>query len=110
MKIAVSATGGSIQSEVEPRFGRAPYYVVVDTSNMKFELVFNPNTLNESGVGPQTAQLIADTGAKIVLTGSVGPNAKQVLQSAGIRVVEDVTGMVRVAVDDFLQSQGPDKT
>ncbi|MBW1808719.1 MAG: NifB/NifX family molybdenum-iron cluster-binding protein [Deltaproteobacteria bacterium] len=110
MKVAVSATGGSIQSEVEPRFGRAPYYVVVDTSNMKIELVFNSNTLNEHGVGPLTAKLIADTGAEVVLTGKVGPNAKQVLQAGGIRVVEDVTGTVRAAVDDFLQREGTNKT
>lgn len=105
MKIAVSSTGGSIEGEVEPRFGRAPYYVIVDTDTMKFELVFNPNTLDAQGVGPQTAKLIADTGAQVVLTGSVGPNASRALEAAGIRVVPGVSGTIRGAVDSFLKNQ-----
>ena len=105
MKIAVSSTGGSIEGEVEPRFGRAPYYVIVDTDTMKFELVFNPNTLDEQGAGPRTAKMIADAGAQVVLTGSVGPNASSALDGAGIRVVTGVTGTIRGAVDSFLKNQ-----
>jgi len=106
MKIAVSSAGGSIEAEVEPRFGRAPYYVVVDTSDMKFELVFNPNTLDVQGAGPQTAKLIADTGADTVLTGSVGSNAAQALEAAGIRVEQGVSGSVRNAIDSYLARAG----
>ena len=106
MKIAVSAAGGSIEAEVEPRFGRAPYYVVVDTSDMKFELVFNPNTLDAQGVGEQTAKLIADTGANMVLTGSVGSKAAQALDAAGIRVEHGVSGSVRNAIDSYLAQAG----
>ena len=105
MKIAVSSTGGSIEGEVEPRFGRAPYYVIVDSETMKFELVFNPNTLDEQGAGPRTAKMIEDTGARVVLTGSVGPNASRALEAAGIRVVTGVTGTIRGAVDSFLKNQ-----
>ncbi len=106
MKIAVSAAGGSIEAEVEPRFGRAPYYVIVDTNDMKFELVFNPNTLDEQGVGTQTAKLIADTGAQIILTGRVGPNAAGALEAAGIKVEQGVSGSVRNAIDSYLAKAG----
>ena len=109
MKIAVSATGGSIHSEVEPRFGRAPYYVVVDAATMKFELVFNPNALDEQGVGPRSAQLIAETGAKVLLTGRVGPNASRVLEAAGIGIVEVASGTVRQAVEAYLKTAGIEK-
>ena len=102
MKIAVSASGGSLDAQVEPRFGRAPYYVVVDSEDMKFELVFNPNTLDEQGVGPRTAELIANTGTQVVLTGRVGPNAARALEAAGIRVEQSVSGSVREAVTSFL--------
>ncbi|MBN2497282.1 MAG: NifB/NifX family molybdenum-iron cluster-binding protein [Deltaproteobacteria bacterium] len=103
MKIAISSAGGSIHAEVEPRFGRAPYYVVVDSETMKFDLVFNPNTLDEHGVGPQTASLIAETGAQVLLTGQVGPNAARALSTAGIQVVTGISGKVKDVVDAYLK-------
>ena len=61
-RIAVSATGGSIHGQVEPRFGRAPYFVVVDAETMKFGLVTNHSTTAARGAGPGTAALLAERG------------------------------------------------
>lgn len=102
MKIAVSSTGGSINSLVEERFGRAPYYVIVDSTTMRFGLVSNPSVTSTHGAGPQTAALVHDRGAAVVLTGRVGPKARQALDALGISVVEGATGTVRRAVELYL--------
>jgi len=101
MKIAVSATGGSSNALVEPRFGRAPYFVIVDSDTMRFGVVANPDVHRASGAGPAAAALIANSEATVVLTGKVGPNARQALDAAGIEVVEDTAGTVREAVQAY---------
>jgi len=103
MKIAVSATGGSINAKVEDRFGRAPYFVVVDSDTMRFGLVPNPSVTAPHGAGPQTASLIAERGASVVLTGRVGPRARTTLEAAGITIVEGAEGTVREAVEAHLR-------
>ncbi len=101
MKIAVTATGPSLDDQVEARFGRTPYYLFVDTETMEFEAIQNPNVAAGGGAGIQSARLMSDHDVKYVLTGNCGPNASQVFGAAGIMVVMGVTGEVRRAVEQF---------
>ncbi|MBW2599162.1 MAG: 4Fe-4S binding protein [Deltaproteobacteria bacterium] len=101
MKIAVTATGSSLDDQVEARFGRTPYYLFIDPETMEFEAIQNPNVAAGGGVGIQSAQLMADHGVKYVLTGNCGPNASQVFEAAGIQVIVGVTGIIRQAVEQF---------
>ncbi|MBW2631731.1 MAG: 4Fe-4S binding protein [Deltaproteobacteria bacterium] len=101
MKIAVTATGSSLDDQVEARFGRTPYYLFVNPETMEFEAIQNPNVAAGGGVGIQSAQLMADHGVKYVLTGNCGPNASQVFGAAGIQVIVGVTGIIRQAVEQF---------
>lgn len=101
MKIAVTATGASLESSVDPRFGRCEYLLVVETEDLTFEAVVNPHGSRDSAAGIQTAQMVAETGAKIVLTGNCGPNAYQTLSAAGLTVVVGCSGTVREAVENF---------
>jgi predicted Fe-Mo cluster-binding NifX family protein len=103
MKIAVSATGGSINGTVEEKFGRAPYYLIVESETMRFGIVSNPNVIAPHGAGPQTAQMIAEQGATVVITGQVGPKAKEALDAAGISVVEGISGKIKDAINDYLK-------
>ena len=101
MKIAVTATGPSLDDQVEARFGRTPYYLFVETETMEYEAVQNPNVTAGGGAGIQSAQLMADRGVQSVLTGNCGPNAFQVFGAAGIQVIVGVTGNARQAVEQF---------
>jgi len=101
MKVAVSATGGSLEAHVDPRFGRCPYFVIVDTDTMEFEAIPNISSGAISGAGIQAAQTILNKGIKAVITGSVGPNACQALSAAGIRVYVGAFGTVQDAVESF---------
>lgn len=110
MKIAVSASGRDLTSPVEPRFGRCPHYIIVDTETMAYEVVPNTAVSSAHGAGIQAAQLVASRGVGVVLTGNVGPNAYGALSASSIRVIPGVTGTVGDAVERFkrgeLQSMG----
>ena len=101
MKIGVSATGGSMEAQVEPRFGRCPYFLIVDTDTMEFEAFSNPATTLAGGAGPRTVQEFKQRGAEVILTGNVGPNAQTALEQSGMQVVTGVTGTVREAVERY---------
>jgi len=101
LKVAVSATGGSPESTVDPRFGRCPYYVIMDTETMTSEVLSNTSMGAPSGAGIGAAQIVAGKGVEAVLTGAVGPNATAVLSQAGIKIVSGVKGTVREAVESY---------
>jgi len=105
MKVAVSATNGNLEAQIDPRFGRCQYFVLVDTDTMAFEAVQNASAGSMSGAGIQAAQAIVEKGAQAVITGNVGPNAYQVLSSAGTKILTGASGTVREAVEKFKGGQ-----
>ena len=105
MKVAVSAVSGSLDAQINPRFGRCQYFVIVDSDTMDSEALPNASRSAPSGAGIQAAQTIANKGAKVVLTGSVGPNAYQAFSAAGIQIITGVFGTVMDAVEKFKSGQ-----
>lgn len=105
MKIAVTATGGAMSARVSEKFGRCAYFLIVDSETMKFEPVANSGMDMAGGAGPSAARQISDLGAKIILTGAVGPNAVRALEAAGIKAESGFTGdqTVREAVEKYLK-------
>lgn len=101
MKIAISATGTTLDDQVDARLGRAAYFLIVDTETMEFTALENSNANAGGGAGIQTAQLLAQQDVKAVLTGNCGPNAFQVFVAAEIRVIIGVSGTIRAAVEMF---------
>ena len=102
MKIAITSKGRDLESEVDPRFGRAAYIIVVDTDSLEFEVLDNSENVNAfKGAGIQAATMMSDKGAKALLTGSCGPNAFKILKAAKIDVANDIIGTVGNAVKAF---------
>ncbi len=102
MKVAVTAKGTDLASEVDPRFGRAAYILIVDCETMSHEVLDNSENVNAfKGAGIQAATLVAEKGAEVLLTGYCGPNAFKTVDAAGIKVVNDVSGTVEEAVEKF---------
>jgi len=102
MKIAVSATGKGLDSQVERRFGRCPNFVIVelDDKSMKIkgiEDVGNTATAQMGGAGITASQLVADMGVKAVITGNMGPRAFQVFSQLGIEVYQGAGTVKEVA-------------
>ena len=101
MKIAISATGPNLDAEVDPRFGRCPYFIIADPETMEFEAVDNSSAMAGGGAGISAAQMIIGKGVEAVLTGNCGPNAFQVLSAAGIKVMTGVPGTVQDAIQSY---------
>jgi predicted Fe-Mo cluster-binding NifX family protein len=99
MRIAVSAAGRNLDSQIDPRFGRCQYLLVVDTESMSSEAVENPAVTAPGGAGIQAAELVGKMGAKAVITGDCGPNAHEVLSAASIDVFLGASGTAREAVE-----------
>jgi predicted Fe-Mo cluster-binding NifX family protein len=105
MKICVSAASNRMDSPIDPRFGRCPYLVIVDSETMQFEAVPNMASDATGGAGIQAAQTIAGKGIKVLITGNVGPNAFQALSAAGIKIVTGASGTVREVVEKYKRGE-----
>jgi len=101
MKIAISATGPTLDAEVDPRFGRCQYFIIADPETMEFEAVDNSSAMAAGGAGISAGQVIAGKGIEAILTGNCGPNAYQVLSSAGIQVITGVSGIVKDVIEGY---------
>lgn len=101
MKVVVTATGTSLNSALDPRFGRCSYFALVETDDMSVEAVKNPCMSLGGGAGIQAAQFLAGKDVRFVLTGNCGPNAYRALSAAGIQVVTGCSGTVADAVERF---------
>jgi predicted Fe-Mo cluster-binding NifX family protein len=100
-KICVTSKGSDLSAEVDPKFGRAQYFLIIDPETRDFEVLENPNIGAAHGAGIQTAQLVSSQNVGAVLTGNCGPNAQRVLQSSGIRVITNVSGRVADALSKY---------
>ena len=99
MKIAISAQSDKIDSLIDPRFGRAKYFIVADTESGEFSVHDNAVNLNAAqGAGIQAAKNVADIGVGAVVTGNVGPKAFATLTAAGVVVYTGFSGTVRDAL------------
>lgn len=105
MKICITSTGTSIDSNVDPRFGRCPFFIIYDTDSDTFEFLENESREAMGGAGIQAGQAIAAKGAGAVISGHFGPNAFRVLQAAKIKMYPEVSGTVREAIEKFKNGQ-----
>jgi predicted Fe-Mo cluster-binding NifX family protein len=101
MKLAISSQGPDLDATIDPRFGRCAHLLLVETDDGACEAVANPYANESGGVGTRLAGLAAQRGVQVVLTGSVGTNAQQALEAAGIRIVAGCAGTVRAAVEQY---------
>jgi predicted Fe-Mo cluster-binding NifX family protein len=104
LKIAITSLGQDLNSQIDPRFGRAAYILIVDTVHNGVEAIDNSENINAfKGAGIQAAAMVGRKGAEVLLTGYCGPNAYKTLQAAGVKVVNDVSGKVEDAVEALIQ-------
>jgi len=87
MKIAITSYGEDLTSKTDKSFGRAKWFVLVDSDTDAFEAHSNRQNVNAAqGAGIQAAQNVVNLGAEVLLTGNVGPNAFRVLSAAGVKM------------------------
>jgi predicted Fe-Mo cluster-binding NifX family protein len=101
MKIAVTSTGKTLDSQVDPRFGRAACFVIIDTDTSDLTIIENENVAAIGGAGTAAAKLVIDAGARAVLTGNCGPKAQSTLSATGVKLYTGATGTVAETVERF---------
>ncbi|WKV09633.1 NifB/NifX family molybdenum-iron cluster-binding protein [Thermoanaerobacterium sp. CMT5567-10] len=101
MKIAISSEGDNLSSNVDSRFGRARYFVVVDTESMNYKAIDNTAASSAGGAGTKAAQLLLDEGVDSIISSNVGPNALEVFQAAGITVYKSINDTIEKNVKEF---------
>jgi len=101
MKIALSSHGRDLNAEIDPRFGRCVYFLIIDPDDMSFEVFDNDSGNLGGGAGIQSVQFLASKGVNAVITGNCGPNAVQTLSAAGIELFVGQSGTIRDVVDRF---------
>jgi predicted Fe-Mo cluster-binding NifX family protein len=105
MKICVTSTGTSLDSNVDPRFGRCPYFIIYNIDGDTFESIGNASRQAMGGAGIQAGQVIASKDVTAVLSGNFGPNAFRVLQAAKVKMYSGVTGTVMEAIEKYKNGQ-----
>lgn len=113
MKVAISSNGTSLESSIDTRFGRCPYFIVYDTDSDTFSHLENQSRQAMGGAGIQAAQMIVNEDVEAVITGNIGPNAYKVLSAASLNIYSGVIGTVKEALDllkkgELKSSKGPD--
>lgn len=106
MKAVITAQGTEMNSPVDPRFGRAQYFIVVDTETLEFSAKDNNQNLNApQGAGIQAGRNVVELGAQALITGNVGPKAFATLQAGNIPVYLGASGTVAEALEKFKAGQ-----
>jgi len=106
MKLIVTSQGPEATDPVDPRFGRAPYFLMCDIETGQFTALDNRDQAAAvQGAGVQAAQIVAGSGAQVVLTGHCGPKAFAVLSAAGLQVYSGITGSVQDALHSWYEGE-----
>ena len=107
MKIAISAKGKGLDSQVDMRFGRCPNYVIVELEGNKIkssEDIENTATAQMGGAGITASQIVADKGVKSIITGNIGPRAFQIFSQLGIEMYQG-SGTVKEVIEKYIKGQ-----
>jgi predicted Fe-Mo cluster-binding NifX family protein len=102
MKIAFTTSGSDLNAPLDSRFGRAPKFLIYDLDNASLEVIDNQQNLNAAqGAGIQSAETVARSGAKALVSGHCGPKAFRVLTAAGVKVYNSDAATVADALEQF---------
>jgi predicted Fe-Mo cluster-binding NifX family protein len=109
MKIGVSARGRTLDSDVDPRFGRTVGFVLFDAESGSAEYLNNSAGQDSGkGTGVKAAQIVAKARADVLITGQLGPNAARALRKSGIRIYACTGGTVRKAIQALQENTLPE--
>lgn len=106
MKIAVSSLGNDLNAQVDPRFGRCQFFLIVDAETLEFKALSNESAMASGGAGIQAAETVSREGVEVMITGNVGPNAYRTLNAAGIKIATGAGGItVKEALEKFKRGE-----
>jgi predicted Fe-Mo cluster-binding NifX family protein len=102
MKIAVTSDGPTINNNVEERFQRWFYFLIVDSDTMEIESIQNQDTSQEGDIWIKSAKFLAEKGVSILLAGNCDTNTINTFKDLGIQVIARMNGRVQDVVEHFI--------
>jgi predicted Fe-Mo cluster-binding NifX family protein len=106
MKICITAAGNDLNAATDGSFGRAPWFILVDTETDAVQAMENSSVNAQQGAGIAAAQSMSDNGVEAVLTGRLGPKAQTALAAAGVTMYEGLQqSTVGQALQQFRQGE-----
>ena len=108
MKFVIPADENKDNTTICQSFGRAPYFLLVDTQTDKKEFFENSAASSAGGAGIAAAQLIVDSGAEAVLLPRCGENAAKVLKAANINLYKTTGDSMAENIADFAAGKLPE--
>ncbi len=101
MKICLSSTADNIDGQLDPRFGRCQYLLIIDPQTLEYEAIPNAAAGASGGAGIQAAQAVINKQATTLITGNIGPNAFGALQAAGVEILIEIPAPIRKIVEKY---------
>ncbi len=101
MKICLSSTANNLDAQLDPRFGRCPYFLIVDPKTLQYEAIPNPALTAVGGAGIQAAQAMINKKVDTVITGNIGPNAFKALNAAGIQILIEPPASILQIIEKY---------
>lgn len=105
MKIAISAKGKITDDSLDPRFGRCEYFQIYDTEVKSIKIVNNKGIEASGGAGIAAANQLIDEGADVVITGSLGPNAFEIIEKAEIKAYKGDNMSIAAAIEKYSNNE-----
>lgn len=101
MTICITSQGSALESQLDPRFGRAKYFIFYDDETSQFEALENPHIGGIGGVGVQVGQMMDERGVDVIITGNIGPNAFKTIEASNVTVYTGAHGTINQVLDDY---------
>jgi predicted Fe-Mo cluster-binding NifX family protein len=102
MNIVVTATSPEMDAPTDEHFGRAAYFIFVNTDTLEATPHANPAASAPGGAGTKASEFVAGKDVKAVVSGKFGPHAQQTLKAAGVSMyLFGSSSTVRDAVNRF---------
>jgi len=107
MKIAISSTGKDLESEVDARFGRCNYFLIVEIEENKikdFKAIENTAKSQQGGAGIVAGEIVAKQKVDAIITVNLGPRAFSVFEQFKIKTYQG-EGKIKEVVQEFLDKK-----
>lgn len=88
MKKAIASEGKDLDSNVSPKGGRSPYYLIFENEKL-VETIKNPFAKGSGGAGFSVAYMLAEKNVDLVVAGKLGGNMISALKEKGIEFKEE---------------------
>jgi predicted Fe-Mo cluster-binding NifX family protein len=99
MKIAIASSGKDENAQVSPVSGRAEFYLIFEDKKL-VETISNPFQHGGGGAGIGVAQMLANKGVEMVISGKFGPNMTTFLDEKGIKYKIVLDKTVKEALEE----------